>query len=81
MFLLQSTNPPQFSAAILSTAVCVYYFASDVDDRHKMLMIPNVLFWSTTRFDLMVCFTVASALFCVSDSGLGMRLRSLAYDP
>jgi hypothetical protein len=31
-----------------------------------MLAIPNVLFWSTTRFDLMVCFTVASALFCVS---------------
>jgi len=64
--LLNSTDSRQFSAVLLSTAVCVYYFASDIEDRQKMLMIPNILFWSTTRFDLIVCLTIVSALFCVS---------------
>jgi hypothetical protein len=54
---------------ILSGTVCVVYFASDFDDKENMLAIPSILFWSTMRFDVMVCLTVLSALFCVRPSG------------
>lgn len=56
---------PQFSAAILSVAVSIFYFASDPEDREKMVAIPDTLFWSTMRLDVVICATVLSALFCV----------------
>lgn len=59
-------NSLQSSAIALSITTCVYYFFSDPEDRQKILTIPNNLFWSTTRLDVMVCLTAVSVLFCVS---------------
>lgn len=56
----------QFSAAVLSVAVSIFYLASDPEDREKMVAISDTLFWSTMRLDVAVCATVLSALFCVS---------------
>lgn len=59
------TNSWQLSAAILSSAVCIFYLASDPEDRYKMLIMSNTLFWSSMRLDIAVCLTAVSALFCV----------------